>query len=43
VQGRSRTASGGWEVEFPGRFRLSDATQIPAAAKLLTTVSYASS
>ena len=43
VKPRGRTESGGWEREFPGRFELTSATQIPAAARLLHAVSYARS
>jgi hypothetical protein len=43
VRGRTRTDSGGWEDEFPGRFEVTHASQIPGAAKLLYTVSYRAS
>lgn len=43
VRPRTRTESGGWEDDFPGRFELTSASQIPSAARLLHAVSFPSS
>jgi hypothetical protein len=43
VRARTQTAAGGWEDGFPGRFEITDPSQIPSAALLLRQVSYAHS